>query len=115
MKKFALVISLMIVIFTFNAYAQGRMDPAERAKDLKTKLGLTDDQTTKIQKIFEDAQTEAMAQMSGDSDSRSARRTAMQAVMTKAQEKVKVLLTDEQKTAYQKIIDERQNMRKMQK
>ena len=94
-----------------GVFAQGRMDPAERAKDLKDKLALTDEQTVKVQKIFEDAQTEAMAQMNGDSGSRGDRRAAMQQMMTKTQDKIKALLTDEQKEKYQKLLDERKSRR----
>ena len=111
MKKLLCIISALLLLASAGAFAQGRMDPADRAKDLKEKLGLTDDQTVKVRKIFEDAQSEAMAQMNGDSGSRGDRRAAMQQMMAKTQDKIKALLTDEQKDKYQKLLDERKSRR----
>jgi hypothetical protein len=111
MKRLALILPLMMLVLSVTALAQMRMDPAERTKELKEQLKLTDDQAAKVQKIYEEAQSEAMAQMGESGGSRGERRGAMQSIMTKAHEKVILLLNDEQKEAYQKIIDERRSQR----
>jgi len=85
--------------------AQGggqRRTPEERAKMLQTQLKLTDDQTAKITVIYT-AQTTKMDSIrtaGGD-------RSAMMPIMQATNDKIKALLTPDQATAYQKMLDER--------
>lgn len=98
---------------------QGRgmmMSPEDRAKQLKEQLTLSDEQTTKVQKIFEDNQkkmTDMRASFQGDFDGV---RAAMQAMQAKQDSSIETLLTKDQLKKYDGVKKERQQrMQNMQR
>jgi len=102
MKKILLICCFLLGIAAVS-HAQGmRRSPEERAKQLQTQLKLTDDQTAKITAIYTamNAKMDSVRNAGGDFSS-------FRPIMTSTDEKVKAVLTPEQATAYQKIIDER--------
>jgi Spy/CpxP family protein refolding chaperone len=106
MFKTMIISILAILAFSVMSYSQPRMSPQDRAKNLKEKLSLTDDQTAKVEKLFTDAQ-EKMKNLSDRSEFRK--------VMDETNSQVVKLLNDKQKTEYQKMLDERKsNMQKRQ-
>ncbi|HTD98065.1 MAG TPA: Spy/CpxP family protein refolding chaperone [Mucilaginibacter sp.] len=102
MKKFLLMCCFVIGI-TAVSRAQGgqRMSPEDRAKQMQTQLKLTDDQTAKITVIYkaQTAKIDSLRTAGGD-------RTAFRPIMEATNEKVKAILTPEQATAFQKMMDE---------
>ncbi|TWR25964.1 periplasmic heavy metal sensor [Mucilaginibacter achroorhodeus] len=104
MKKI-MMICLLVLGVSAVSHAQGRMrmSPEERVKQMKEKLNLTDDQTTKITAIYQ-AQAKSMDSLrNAGGDMRSQMRPMMQAT----NDKVKAILTPEQAAAWQKEMDER--------
>ena len=91
------------------------MDPKERAKksteQMSERLGLTEDQTKKVEVINLDAadkMSDAFASASGD-------REAMRAVMTdinkEKDKKLKAVLTEDQWKEYEKMVTEQRQQR----
>lgn len=74
------------------------------ADRLKEALSLTDDQVTKVQKIDEDTRAEFQKMFTDPNFDRSQMREKGQALMTAAQDKIKAILTDEQKTKFEQWI-----------
>jgi protein CpxP len=103
MKKIMLICIFLVGISAVSR-AQGgqRMSAADRVKQMKTDLKLTDDQATKITAIYE-AQTKSMDSIRNAGGDRAAMRPLTQA----ANEKVKAILTADQAAAWQKQMDER--------
>ena len=103
MKKFLLMCCFVIGI-TAVSRAQGgqRMSPEDRAKQMQTQLKLTDDQTAKVTAIYKTQQTKIDSLRNAGGD-----RSAFRPIMEATNEKVKAILTPEQATAFQKMMDER--------
>ena len=103
MKKILLMCCFLLGISAVSR-AQGgqRMSPAERAKQLQTQLSLNDDQTAKITAIYQTMATKMDSVRNAGGDF-----SAMRPMMQASNDKIKALLTPEQATAYQKILDER--------
>jgi len=102
MKKFLLICCFLIGI-TAVSRAQGgmRMSPEDRVAALKTKLNLTDDQSAKILVIYKSAAAKRDSVMSAGGD-----RSAMRPIMMDANQKIQAVLTDDQKVAYKKMMDD---------
>jgi protein CpxP len=109
MRKFLLICCLFLGIAAVSR-AQGgggqRMSPADRAKALQTQLKLTDDQTTKITAIYT-AQATRIDSLRTAGGDRSAFRPIMEATNTQ----IKAVLTPDQATAFQKMMDDRMKAR----
>jgi len=108
MRKFLLMCCFLVGI-TAMAHAQGggqRRTPEERAKMMQTQLKLTDDQTAKVTAIYQ-AQAKQIDSLRNAGGDRSAFRPIMQA----ATDKIKAILTPEQATAWQKMMDEQRAQR----
>ena len=109
MKKFLLMCCFLIGI-TAVSRAQGggmRRSPEEQAKNLQTQLKLTDDQTTKITAIYKDQATKRDSIRTAANGDRDAMRSAMMPLMKSTSDKVKAILTPEQATAYDKMMQDR--------
>jgi periplasmic protein CpxP/Spy len=102
MKKIMLMCCILLGI-TAVSRAQGgqRRSPEERAKMLQTQLKLSDDQTAKITALYtaQTAKVDSVRNAGGD-------RSAFRPIMEATNEKIKAILTPEQATAYQKMMDE---------
>ena len=108
MKKFLLMCCFLIGI-TAVSRAQGgggRMSPEDRAKQLQTQLKLTDDQTAKITAILKTTATKRDSIRTASNGDRQAAMQAMMPIMKDSNDKIKAILTPDQATAYQKMIDE---------
>ncbi len=100
------VLLVSILVFTFLAtytYAQMMKSPEERAKDLKEKLKLTNEQTGKVEQIYEKVDSLFRNSLQG-SGNRDQMKTAMNALMNDTDAKVLKILNDEQKVIYDSII-----------
>jgi len=109
MKKLMLVCALALG-FSAASFAQGppRRTPAEQVDQLKTQItGLTDDQSKKLLVIYE-AQTKSMDSLRTAANGDRAAMMEKRAPLTAAYNaKIKAVLTPEQATAFQKMVDER--------
>jgi Spy/CpxP family protein refolding chaperone len=108
MRKFLLMCCFLIGI-TAMAHAQGggqRLSPEDRAKQLQTQLKLTDDQTTKVTAILKVQTTKTDSIRTAANGDRTAMRAAMGPIRTAANDQIKAILTPDQVTAYQKLLDE---------
>ncbi|HTI61379.1 hypothetical protein [Mucilaginibacter sp.] len=108
MKKFLLVCCILLGISAVSR-AQGgggRMSPEDRAKNLQTQLKLNDDQTAKITAIYKAQAVKRDSIRTAANGDRDAMRSAMMPLMKETNDKVKAILTPEQQTAYQKMMEE---------
>ena len=90
--------------------AQGggqRMSPEDRAKNLQTQLKLTDDQTAKVTAIYKTQATKRDSIRTAANGDRQAMMQAMMPLMQDTNGKIKAVLTPDQATAYDKIVQER--------
>src|ERR1700761_9617087 len=79
----------------------GRMSPDDRVAQMKATLKLTDDQSTQILAILKAgaAKRDSVRNAGGD-------REAMRPIMMDTNNKVQAILTDDQKVAWKKWIDD---------
>ena len=109
MKKFLLICCFLVGI-TAVSRAQGggqRRTPEEQAKQLQTQLKLTDDQTTKITAIFQAQTTKRDSIRTAANGDRQAMMQGMMPLMQDTNNKIKAVLTPDQATAYDKMVQER--------
>jgi protein CpxP len=109
MKKFLLICCFLVGI-TAVSRAQGggqRRTPEEQAKQLQTQLKLTDDQTTKITAIFQAQATKRDSIRTAANGDRQAMMQGMMPLMQDTNNKIKAILTPDQATAYDKMVQER--------
>ena len=89
--------------------AQGggmRMDPATMAKQMQTQLKLSDDQTTKITAILQNQRTQLDSVRKASNGDRDAMRTGMMPIRMSSNTQIKAILTPDQQTAYQKMLQD---------
>jgi len=104
MKKLLLMCCFVLGISAVSR-AQGgggmRMSPEDRVKAMQTQLKLTDDQTAKILAIYKAsaAKRDSVRNAGGD-------REAMRPIMMDANNKIQAILTDDQKAAYKKMMED---------
>ena len=109
MKKFLLMCCFLVGI-TAVSRAQGggmRRSPEDQAKNLQTQLKLTDDQTTKITAIYKDQAAKRDSIRTAANGDRQAMMQAMMPLMKSTSDKIKAILTPDQATAYDKMMQER--------
>lgn len=102
MKKFLLMCCFVIGITAVSrAQGGGRMTPEDRVTAMKTNLKLTDDQSAKILAIYKDANVKRDSVRNAGGD-----RTAMRPIMEATNAKIQAILTDDQKAAYKKMMED---------
>lgn len=117
MKKLLMVCCFLVSVVSLSK-AQGggggrmQRSPADQAKQLQTTLSLTDDQTAKITAIYTEQAAKRDSLMKAANGDRSAMRGKMMPMMMAANDKIKAVLTDDQKKAFEKMQAER--MQRMQ-
>jgi hypothetical protein len=108
MKKIMLI-CLFLIGISAASRAQGgrqRMTTADRVKQMKESLKLTDDQASKLTVIY-DAQNKTMDSLRNAGADRSTFMPMIQAT----NQKVKAILTEDQAAAWQKATDEQRARR----
>ena len=83
------------------------MSPDKMIKDLKEKLNLTDEQITKIEKLFEAQKEEMHAQMEQSENDREAMHAKMEKKQKEMDEKISSVLTADQKKKFVAMQKER--------
>ena len=100
---------IMLLMLSFVINSQPRRTPAERAANLKDQLSLTDEQTAKVDTIYTEADKKIQAAFQNNLD-----RTQFRAIMDSTNTEIEKLLTEKQKEAFKKFLEERRNrMRRM--
>ena len=95
---------LLIISFTDTSRAQrGRMSIDERVKSLTAGLSLTQAQADGVRKIYSGEEQERNKLFEVNQTDRNPVRAAMSKITKGVDEKIKALLTDEQKVKYDKI------------
>lgn len=84
------------------------MSPAEQLKRLDGELKLTDDQKSKIQPILEDQQKQMQQVMADSSASPQDKMPKMREIHESSSDKIRELLTDQQKTKFDEMEKRRQ-------
>lgn len=114
MKKNILFIALLVGIVSFSqAQQRPQRNPEEMAKRnveiLEKQLSLTSEQKTKVSAILlmQMNSMDSLRKAAEGQGDREAMRTKMQSIHTENQKKIKELLNDEQKKAYEKHLAER--------
>jgi periplasmic protein CpxP/Spy len=108
MRKILLVCCFLLGV-TAVSRAQGgggRMSPEDRAKQLQTQLNLSADQTTKITAILKTQAAKRDSIRTAANGDRDAMMQAMRPLMQSTNDQIKAVLTADQATAYQKLLDE---------
>ena len=107
MRKILLMCCVLLGLTTIcRAQGGGRMSPEDRAKQMQTQLKLTDDQTAKITAVLKVQATKMDSVRTAANGDRDAMRAAMGPIRTATSTQIKAILTPDQATAYQKMLDE---------
>ena len=102
----------MLLIFFIGAnrsLAQPRMDVNKQMENLKDRLKLNDDQAAKIKTILVQADSERVKLFELNKGDRDAMRGAMRDLRYDTNRQIKEVLTDDQKTEFDKMREERRN------
>lgn len=89
---------------------RGMMDPQTQLDQLTSQLSLTDEQKPKVLAILEDS-SKKMTDLRSSGGDPQEMRPKMTAIRQEQQDKIKALLTDEQKTKYDAMLQAQQNRR----
>ena len=104
-----LLVLVMAACVSFTAVSQPRGNRVEmQLKRITEKVGLTNEQATKVKDVLQKAQDEMRAQFENSDGDRNARREAMMKRMEKTDAEITKLLTKEQKPKYDEYKKERQ-------
>jgi Skp family chaperone for outer membrane proteins len=120
LKKFIFTIILTTFTFTFFTCSgesgdrenRGRMNPEQRAAQLKETLDLSSEQTRKIEKIFIASQKKMLQMREEFQGDRSQMRQLMRESREEVDALIEEILTEEQKTKYEHYQQEREERRR---
>jgi Spy/CpxP family protein refolding chaperone len=102
----------LLFLAASSLWAQPMMrTPAERARQLKERLFLTEEQTIAVEIIFEERQKEVTAKMDSLMGDREAMRAFMTSQAAKTDEEIEGLLNEDQKKKYEELKKERRERR----
>lgn len=100
---FLAIVVLLISMTSLQAQRPPRFTPEERAKQLKEKLQLTDEQTQKITVILKDSQDRMKAAMDSAQGDRAKLRESRKDEMKKVDDQIKAVLTKDQAAKYEEL------------
>jgi Spy/CpxP family protein refolding chaperone len=104
----SLLISVMMFVTTPASAQSKHISLDERVKILKDKLNLTGEQAKKIKTILEDQREETTLAINDSRGTGKTRDSVLQEMAIKTDGKIKEILTEEQRAAYDDIKQERQ-------
>jgi len=104
-KLIVLSFALLLSINTFSL-AQMRMSHEERVKQYSERLKLNDNQTKVVDSIFALSEKK-MSQIT--TEDRTQRREEMRKVMDESNKQIELILTSDQNSEFQKMLEERRN------
>jgi hypothetical protein len=100
------ILAGLVVVASLSAQRM-MMSPEDRAKTLKDTLSLDSVQTSKVVAIYKDSQKAMQDAFQNAGDDREAMRNTMQEITKKADDRIKALLNDKQKTKFEEMIKNR--------
>lgn len=103
MKNIIITSIIVLFIISISIFAQNRMTPEERTKMLKEKLGLTEEQTQKVELILAQS-SEKIKELHSENKGN---RDQFRQIMQDTNGEIEKILTDDQKQAYEKMLQER--------
>jgi hypothetical protein len=106
--KILIVLSAAFILFAGTINAQQRLTPQERAKNLKESLGLTNEQTIKVEQILTNSNAEIQKLQAGEIPDREQFRE----IRENSNKAILDILTEKQKTEFNKMLEERMSGRK---
>jgi len=111
MKKILLMLCFVAGITSLSKAQNGggRRTPEEQAKNLQTRLKLSDDQTAKITTIMQMQSTKMDSVRTASNGDRQAMMQGMMPIRQAISTKVKAVLTADQATTYEKMQAEQMN------
>jgi len=112
-RTYAIVLMLLILPFVFIRCSDDdsfrrRLTPDERAAELKTQLGLTDEQTQQIKQILIESRERIAADREKFQGDRETMRRLMRENWEETERQIEEILDDEQKEKYQELRDQRE-------
>ncbi len=107
MKKM-IFLAAALLLLTAAVNAQQRLTPRERAKNLKARLSLTDEQTAKVEQILTSSSDKIQKLRAGDNPDREQFRK----IRDDSNKAILDILTENQKTEFNKMLEERRSMRR---
>ena len=105
MKNIIFVITVSIFVLSSVVLSQSRFTPKERLINLQNKLNLTDEQSSKIEKILIDSDQQMKNLRAGENPSRE----EIRKVRENTNQEIMKLLDDNQKAVYNKILEQRKS------
>ena len=119
-KSVAVLVAVLFLAVSAQSFAQMGGNPQDRLKktleDYKTRLKLTDSQFTKVDSILNAQMKDIMKIREEAGGDFSAMREKMVPVREKTDKEIELLLTDDQKVEYKKMLEERaERMRNFQR
>ncbi len=109
MKKLLLMLCFVAGITSLSKAQGGRRTPEEQAKNLQTRLKLSDDQTAKITTIMQMQSTKMDSVRTASNGDRQAMMQGMMPIRQAISTKVKAVLTADQAITYGKMQAEQMN------
>ena len=106
--KILIVLSAAFILFAGTINAQQRLTPQERAKNLKESLGLTNEQTIKVEQILTNSNAEIQKLQAGEIPDREQFRE----IRENSNKAILDILSEKQKTEFNKMLEERMSGRK---
>lgn len=108
-RKLSMLALVFIFVSGFSLAQPRMMSPQDRAKNLQERLKLNDDQTQKIIQIYTESDSVMSEKFNDSSISRDDRRAFMRSMRDSTNAKIEALLTNDQKTEFQKYLQERRS------
>ncbi|MFA3783957.1 hypothetical protein ABRY23_12930 [Melioribacteraceae bacterium 4301-Me] len=109
MLKTTLFSFLMLLLFVSFSNAQMRRTPAERAKMLAERLKLNEEQTKKVESIYEKQQEKMSKLFNDNSGSRQEMREKFRQLADETNAEIEKILNKNQKEEFKKFIEEQRN------
>lgn len=104
LKKVLLLVVVLTLGLSTMSYAQMRMSPTERTKQLAEQLKLNQEQTKKVEDILTKSQ-DKISKLIQDGGMRSNREQVMK-LRDESNSEIMKVLTEKQKTEFKKIMEE---------
>jgi len=108
----------LIIVFSFSAMYcsdsqnfQGRMNPSDRAAQLKERLNLTDEQTKNVEQIYQES-ADRLSEMRDQFSDRSQMREQMMKSREELNNKIEGILNNDQIELYREFQNEQEQLRR---
>lgn len=112
LKKLLLFSVFALLVLSTSIYAQMRMSPAGRAKQLAEDLNLSAEQTKKVEVILTKSEEKAFKVMENSGFQNEENKEKMMKIRDESNNEIMKILNDTQKSEFKKIIEEQRKRMK---